>query len=195
MGLLNNTSVYLAGPVERDSECGGWRNTITPLLKEIGIRIYNPLIKPQWFINECGCEVTPKQQRESKKILSDIAFEPSNVIPNDLVLNKYIRKVCLRLVSAADFVICKVSGPTVGTYEELAICNQQEKPILFLMDELDSCWRVAQFYNHSYEYREQLAFKTIDELIEILKDIDLGNYKNINPLKWIFLPQIGWTND
>lgn len=190
MKRLNHATVYLAGPVEQDEDCHSWRSIITPKLKEIGLRVWSPLIKPQWFIDTCG-ELSPEEQRKDRKALSmcfttipgeSIARKAAECKHSDILeRNRYIRKICLRLVSACDFLICKVGFGTVGTFEELAIAKQQNKPVLFLMNELDSCWRVAQFYNYY-----QNSFKTINEICDYLHRINDGA-EEVHNVEWIFL--------
>lgn len=186
LNLLKNTTAYLAGPVEQDENCYSWRNAITPKLQKFNIKVWNPLIKPQWFIDTHQNELTPEKQKEDIQTLSvcyTTIYSKSahHKIISTLYENQHIRNACLRLASACDFIICKVGTNTVGTFEELAIAKQQNKPVLFLMDKLDSCWRVAQFYNY-----HQIAFKNIEDLINYLSRINNGVEK-VNNLEWIFL--------
>ena len=46
-GRLNNQRVYLAGAMDRVLDRGnGWRDDITPFLKNLGTIIFNPIKKP-----------------------------------------------------------------------------------------------------------------------------------------------------
>lgn len=189
--LLSNTKVYLAGPVERDDDCNSWRDQITPILEELNVLVFNPLSYPKWFKDYCG-DVSPEIQRNDKSILNRLVQDDQ--LDDDYenyeyyVRNDIIRKCCLRLASAADWIICKVSTNTVGTFEEIGIARQQGKPVLFFSndEDLDSCWRALQFYNG-----DKIWFNNIDSLISRIKEIDKGELC-VNRFEWIFLNNYGW---
>lgn len=184
-GKLSNTKVYLAGPIEKADDCSSssWREYIKEPLKSLGIKIWDPLIKPKWFIDKVG-EVSPADQRTDLK-----QFEsPENTM--DMIhaydRNAYIRHCCLRLASSCDFMICLVDGPTVGTFEELNVANQQGKPIIFIHKngKIDSCWRFVQF-----DFNRCFHAKNINEAIQYLVNIDNGTIA-VNNKHWIFLPEV-----
>jgi len=184
MGLLQGSRVYLAGPVERADDNVTWRKAIRPILGHMGITVWDPLIKPNWFIQKCGCELTSEEQRKDLKLFEE---KSRKVISNGGdVVKAYMRSTvardtCLRLVSSCDFIICYVGGPTIGTFEELNLANNQGKPIIFLYsDGLDSCWRYVQFDEAIHRY-------SINEVIEYLNRIDAGTEK-VDNKQWIFLP-------
>jgi len=194
MNLLNKCRVYLAGPVERDANATSWRNKIRPLLENFGIIVWDPLNKPNWVHPLDG-----SKQRADIVLLENYMRFSNEQDPNNktsdcsdlwtdaVARNKEVRDVGLRLATAADFIICYVGGPTVGTFEEISEANKQRKPILFFgLPKLDSAWRFAQFFRHT-----KCFFKDIEELIEYLKSIDNG-MANVNNLEWIFLPG-KWT--
>jgi len=189
MGLLQGSTVYLAGPIEKAKDSYSWREIITPALSNLGITIWNPLIKPNWFIKKCGEDTTPESQSEHLKIFKeciDNTITHSYDAVNALKINSIIRSTCLRLANSCDFMICYVNGRTVGTFEELNCANNQGKPIIFLCENgLDSCWRFVQF--------EKAIFKnSIDEVIDFLSKIDNGTIK-VDNAQWIFLPG-GWPD-
>jgi len=62
MSLLTNSRVYLAGPVERDTACAPWRDEISARLAELGITIWSPLNKPEWFRDKLGADISPEFQ-------------------------------------------------------------------------------------------------------------------------------------
>ena len=198
MNKLKDTTCYLAGPVELVDDCVSWRNALTPLLKNLGVNVWDPLNKPEWFVDRVG-NLTPQDQRNDKLLLNNIVSD--QLLDYQQIMeakdagkrNDYVRKVCLRLVSACDFVICRVAGPTIGTFEEICIANQQNKPILFLSnnEDLDSCWRAAQFGNLGDDPR-LIWFKSQDFLMDYLTNIDNGT-ELVNNLDWIFLKETGWT--
>jgi hypothetical protein len=179
MGKLHNTIVYLAGPVEVADDPVSWRDSIRPGLNNLGCRVWDPLVKPEWFVDTLGCEYGVNDQLFDKK-----ALRQRDVWGDDPEFNKslervdFIRKVCLRLVSAADFIICKVGGHTVGTFEE--ICSVSNKPILFMGD-FDSSWRHSQFYNG-----DKLFFEDEGHILGYLEKINNGDTIP-DPLNWVFL--------
>jgi hypothetical protein len=182
--LLNGRTMYAAGPIEAVYDGGsGWRNELTKKLSDPntginGLRIWNPLIKPKWCT-----PITADDQRHSLEKFKD---GPIKKFSDDLNKNHEIRETCLRLVSACDFIVCALGGPTVGSFEELAHAAFMKKPVLFLGG-VDSCWRVAQFYKN-----DQIFFHTIDLLVEYLKKIDNG-LQEVDNLSWIFLNN-KWIN-
>jgi len=178
MNRLKDCKVYLAGPVEADNNYMSWRNNISKSLYDMNLIVWNPTIHPSWI----QYKITPEIQTQDKKVLNDLVFGES-IRYDRLKANDYIRKVCLRLVSACDFIICKIDKPTVGTYEELSLAKLQNKPILFLSKNLDSCWRAAQFYDIAS------WFKNEKELLNHLKCIDNGD-DVVDNLNWIFLKGI-----
>jgi hypothetical protein len=188
---LKNTRAYLAGPVERSHDCKSWRDIITKELLKLEIIPWSPLIKPKWFIEECGCELSAEQQRDDKKELNYLAQGFTINDENVLHRNQYVRKVCLRLVSACDWVICKVDGPTVGTFEEITIAGQQGKPVLFFGNDqnLDSCWRAVQFINNN---EDQIWFRNINDIVEYITSIHEGSTQ-VDKLSWIFMNEQGWN--
>jgi nucleoside 2-deoxyribosyltransferase len=192
MQRLKGTTCYLAGPVELVDDCTSWRDHLTPLLAEMGITVWDPMVKPQWFIDEVG-ELTPETQRRDAEKL-DETVKSGIWHEKEQQRNSYIRKVCLRLISSCDFMICRVSGPTVGTFEELALANQQGTPILFYGgDNLDSCWRAAQFGNMDSIKPRKIWFSSTDDLMNHIEGINSGTVE-VNSLDWIFLKETGWAN-
>lgn len=191
MNKLQGVTAYLAGPVEKDLECAGWREEIKPELAKMGVVAWDPLSKPRWFIDRVG-DITAELQREDKNVIQTwTATGPSSSQAENgqsdrevIFRNKYMRDVCLRLASACDIIICYVGGPTVGTFEELCVANQQKKPILFFTngEVLDSAWRAIQFNTitgNKYFYHMQ-------DMLEYLDNINNG-IQSVDNIDWIFL--------
>lgn len=188
MGLLKGTRAYLAGPVELADDNDGWRKRIRPLLGLMGITVWDPLIKPKWFTDQCECELTGDEQRNDLKLLENRKITSNGRdVAKAIRRNILARDTCLRLASSCDFAICFVDGPTVGTFEELMIMNSQKKPIIFLHNSghMDSCWRYIQFSEAIHKY-------SIQEVIKYLSSIDHESVK-VDNKQWIFLPG-RWPN-
>ena len=194
MNHLEGTRVYLAGPIENSDDAVSWREAITPALHDLKIKVWNPLIKPDWTGNIDG-----KNQRKLKEIIRSDPKDGGR--PNLRYLdhihsketklafeqNKHIRTNGLRLASAADFIICRMTGEfTAGTFEEIAEGKRCGKPVLFWIDDkYMSMWLIAQFCEHpGGEHR--VFYETCDDLIEFLSSVDRGNY-TIEPSQWIFM--------
>lgn len=117
--------VYLAGAMDRVSDRGrGWRDSITPMLKALGLSIINPLNKP----TETGLENKETAKYKSKLKANKNYDELSRIM-------KEIRAVDLRMVDISDFLIVNLDIAThpCGTYEEIFWANRQKKPILIKM--------------------------------------------------------------
>lgn len=173
--LLNGRTVYLAGAVEVSDDPASWRDNLALQLSQInGLRIWDPLIKPEWCV-----QITGADQRKDL-----VKFNDGDL--TGLSRNREIREVCLRLVSACDFIICMLGGRTVGTFEELAHAALMNKPVLFIGN-IDSCWRFAQFVK-----KDKIFFNNQNDLVQYLINIDSGSQK-VDSLSWIFLPN-NWVN-
>lgn len=178
---LKNTTVYLCGAVEAIPDGGAdWRDAITKPLNEMGVRVWNPLIKPDWY----NPKYDAKDQVEDKKEIVDAITNNTFPVFAFDRLNK-LRNTCLRLADACDFIICKLGGKTVGTFEELAIRGQ--KPVLFI-GEFDSTWRYVQF-----SQPDPFFFKDVDMLLDYLRKVDSGVEK-VDALSWVFLKN-HWTGE
>jgi len=122
MNVLKDSSCYLAGPIDKASDYGkGWRNSITPFLKELGVKIFNPCDKPSHLLNESAESV---QHRNRLKLCGKFD-EVSKLV-------KEIRNIDLRMVDMCDFLIVHLDNNirTCGTWEELFTANRNKKPIL-----------------------------------------------------------------
>lgn len=180
---LQDVRMYLAGPIEKAIDDGyTWRSKMASELSELGITVWDPLVKPEWFNKECGCIYDGKKQREDFELIT-CERNKDNCAEVDAAFrrNNLVRDVCLRLVSACDVVICKVGDRTVGTFEELHLAQMQFKPILFWYeeDQIDSSWRIVEFPN-------ALHFQGMDLLVNYLKEISL-DAEQVDNEQWIFL--------
>ena len=176
MNRLRGTTAYLSGPVEAHQNPDGWRNKLSGQLDRMGIISYNPLIKPNWMP-----DVTGPEQAGWKK-----SFSPDN---NELIYkNSIIRQFCLRMTYACDFMILKLEKSifTVGTYEELAAATVCGKPVLVICDDpIPSMWLIDQI--DAYRCLNEHFFKTEDDLVNYLYDINCGEKRPHDPMKWLFL--------
>jgi hypothetical protein len=127
MGRLNKQRAYLCGAMDRVKDRGvGWREDITPFLKNIGIEVFNPITKPSNIGLEDENVAQVKAKLKSQKRYDELT---------DMM--KVIRGVDLRLVDISDFLIVNLDLDIhpCGTYEEIFLANRQKKPIIIHMEQ------------------------------------------------------------
>lgn len=122
---LLNQRCYLAGAIDRVADKGvGWREHITPILKALGITVFNPINKP----SEIGLEDEDSHNLKAKLKVQKRYDELASFM-------RTIRSVDLRLVDISDFLIVNLDLDIhpCGTYEEIFWANRQKKPIIIHM--------------------------------------------------------------
>ena len=165
--------------MEKDNDPFSWRNAIAPQLEDLGIIVLNPLIKPTWLPKMSGSDQDNLRESLTKGVPLN-----GNVL-SAIHVNDSTREYCLALARMSDFIIAKINKNvfSVGIFEE--ITKNIEKPILVISDDLiPSMWLYSQLGRHSVFY------KTIDEVVKILKEIDSWNNKStpfpFDNCRWIF---------
>lgn len=176
MNHLKNTRIYLSGPIEFSQNPISWRQKISSKLKEIGIIIYDPLIKPDWL---------PKLDQKEQLKLKELYLQNQH-IPIVESNNKLIREYCLNLVRHADILIVKLDKTfTAGTLEEIKLA--EGKPI-FIITENVSMWLVDQLNLYDIDRRNMYLHSTEDSCINTLCQINISMHGlNINKCEWIFI--------
>jgi nucleoside 2-deoxyribosyltransferase len=170
---LKHHRCYIAGPIDRAPDSGyGWRKTITPLLRSMGIVVFDPLLKP----TDIGLEAD--DNRSSRKFLKEEEKfdEFSEIMRN-------IRHTDLRMVDISDFMIAYIDLDifACGTIEEIVVCNKQKKPVLMLCKQGKVHCPDWIFGMLPHEF----IFGSIEEIIDYLKDIDKGSEPDTLG-RWIF---------
>lgn len=125
LNRLNHQRVYLAGPMDRVADRGAtWRDDITPFLKNMGVRVLNPIYKPINIGVEDENTHGIKQKLKHEENYDELTK-----------LMKEIRNVDLRMVDISDFLIVNLDLDIhpCGTLEEIFWANRQKKPILIHM--------------------------------------------------------------
>lgn len=171
VNYLKGKQVYLAGSMHvMDDDGTGWRDWITPILKErFGLVVEDPAKKSANGV----CEVKDDKARW-KKMIADGEFAK--------VKDEFwpIVRKDLRCVDKSDLLIC-VYNPTVhlfGSIHEMVVASQQRKPIFVYCDP-----------EHQKEINPWLftlikadwLFLNWDDLFDRLGKIDAGE---INPDYW-----------
>lgn len=173
MAVLNSTITYLAGPIDKAKDLGvGWRKEFRIKAEHFGIKILDPTHKPNDMLSETAAE-----QATIHSLRSRHDWEG---------MTRYIKKIRhldLRFVDLCDFVIAYVD-PTIhmcGTYHEIFLASQQEKPILLIVNGgLDA---MPAWLFSVVNYKE--VFASIDDCIAYLDLIDRG-IVNIDD-RWVLI--------
>jgi hypothetical protein len=112
---LRNQRCYLAGAIDRVPDRGReWRSFLTPVLKNIGIKVINPLKKPTDLGTEDSVVALKKAYLKKNKKYDDLSL-----------IMKEIRSVDLRMVDISDFMVVHLDLDThpCGTMEEIFWAN------------------------------------------------------------------------
>lgn len=188
INLLVGAKVYLSGAIEADQNASTWRNRLTPRLEELGMTVWDPLVKPDWMAKVDGPgqaawkAVIANQTRLKKTDSADEFVKNSHAWSQELKplleieqMNREIRKVCLKIAGHCDLMLVKIDKKifTVGTWEELTVAVQRSIPIFILCDEkIPSMWLVDML--DAYYKPDEVFFQTEDALIKHLSDISTG---------------------
>lgn len=173
-GLLKDKTVYLIGAIDRAPDQGaGWRQTIQKILSEqFECNVYNPLEKPiQTGIEDEKSRIQRRKWKEDDNY-DDLAREV-----------KVIRRVDLRMVDKADFLICFIDLDIIfcGTMEEITLANRQKKPIIIFCKQGKKNLPDWLFGMMPHE----MFFDTLDQVIEYLSKVNSGEDKRDFD-RWVF---------
>ena len=173
MGKLQGMRVYLSGPMDRCPNGGKhWRNWITPLLKNLGLAVFDPANKPI----KTGVESV--EQREYRELLK------SNREYNQLSREvRVISNVDLGMVDIVDFLIVHLDLEIypAGTIHEMVIANTQKKPILLHMEQGKNA--VPDWWYGRLPHQE--FFDKWEEILSYLEGINEGFHKPLSN-RWLF---------
>ena len=152
----------------------GWRETIGPELKKMGITVFNPYTKP--FIDDVAEDETV---RASLKVSMD-----SGEYDAVAARMKKIRNFDLRLCDLSDFIIAHINPAVAswGSAEEIVTSVRAKKPIFLSIEggkKNTPLW-VMGMLPHKYIYNN------LDEIVATLKRIDSGE-KKIDSDRWKLL--------
>jgi hypothetical protein len=148
-----------------------WRTWITPLLKEMGVIVFDPTNKPI----KTGTEsVEGRFYRECLKQESKY----------DQLSAEYrqISNVDLRMVDVVDFLIVHLDLDIypAGTIYEMVVANMQKKPILLHMEQGKN--KVPDWWFGRLPHKE--FFSDWNDMVHYLRYINLGNNPHSN--RWLF---------
>lgn len=168
--LLQNTKVYLVGPVEFSSDGVSWREDMGAFFNNMGVKVYDPLKKKSFY---------PERALGNPKEWYDLP--PSEI--GDTA--KFIVDVCYRFAHDCDFMVVNLPREfTVGSIDEIKIAATAKKPIFIVnKDGIPSTWLMGLYDHHKWD---DIFFKDWGSLKEHIRLIDNGE-KQVDPLDWIFL--------
>ena len=174
MNKLSGKTCYLIGAIDRANDLGtAWRSEIQVTLKDrFGVNVYNPLEKPI----DIGIEDAASRERRKLLKKSKHFAEFAEEI-------KLIRRVDLRMVDKADFLICYIDLDVFmcGTFEECSLANRQKKPVIIFCKQ--GVENIPDWLFGMLPY--QLFFNNAEEVIQYLESIDNGtNTEYLN--RWLF---------
>jgi len=192
MGILNGTSVYLVGAVDHAEDPRKWRRELTEnVLHPLGVKVYDPLIKPSWFLEQfpVDADIDPALDflAMKKLLVGDHNF--SDEVASQIEDRMWgVRELCLRYASDCSFMIVNMPKQyTVGSLEEVQVAADAGKPIFVVLPDgpATSTWLPAQIYDSIAEFREY-SFESMSELSKQIESIDSG-HQAVNTMRWIFL--------
>jgi len=164
MNRLSSMRCYLCGPMDRAADGGsGWRQQIQYDLRNYGLHFLDPCNKP----TRKGAE-TP----ETRKLLNEEKLRGNfNFVAKEM---KWIRRVDLRMVHLADFLIVHLDMDihACGSYEEITWANQEKKPILVHIEQGKKYapnWLFGMIPHY-------MIFSTWSELRDHMEFISCGSY-------------------
>jgi hypothetical protein len=174
---LRNTKTYLVGAMDRVKDGGvSWRNKITPMIENFGVKIINPCDKPihgvkeddetRWWIEYY------KETGQYHKIKQKFSF---------------IRNADLRCVDISDFIVAHIdlNVHACGSYEEIVTANRQKKPVLVWCEQGKKYAPNWLFFMLPHEH----IFDSSGSLISYLSFIN--SHKDVNLLsRWFFFSEM-----
>ena len=159
MGWLDGLSIYLAGPVDNVQSGEDWRAKYNNSLKVLGLKIYNPMVKPDWI----------SELARVKKIDESTVIDMNNgIYDKSASAADEVRSVCLSMVSHSDIILCYLPKIfTIGTIDELFKADEQLKPIIFIFEPkgIVSLYAAGLFNRH-------IVSSSFENALNLLNDIN-----------------------
>lgn len=183
---LNGLRSYLSGPCENAKFYGaGWRDELTPKLKELGLIVFDPVHKNGAkldFIDNNSEEFNYVKDLRNQGKFEELAKCMRSVVHLDL-----------RLIDCCDLVIVQLdeSVATTGTIDEICLACLERKPVFLCSKQGKKSVPIWLFGRIPLEY----IFNDLDEILQRLKDIaycdekDLPKY--IDNKRWLFSNKLG----
>jgi nucleoside 2-deoxyribosyltransferase len=150
----------------------GWRKTITPALKSMGLIVLDPTDRP---IKLSYADTASEETETLKKLRREGDFA---------TLVKYAKEIVhqdLRMVDVADLLIVVINStlPTFGTIDEFVTASNQKKPILLFCEQGPRELPIWLWGRIGDDYDKVIC----DDLDCDDKNLD----DHVNRSKWVFL--------
>ena len=162
MNRLKGSLFYLSGSMDNSPDGGvGWREELSPILKNMGIGVLNPCSKPCFDNKE---DNNFRKQIQSLKDLGDF-----NQVKNFM---KDIVGYDLRMCDLSHAIIISIDPEIhmTGSYWEICYGVQQHKPILVWCP--SGLNKIPNWLFGVLDYNE--FFVEIKDLVQYLQKIDSG---------------------
>lgn len=159
---LKSTICYLCGGMDRVADGGvPWRQTVTPILKNLGIGVLDPCNKPSDFGEE-----SPSFREDICHNKATGKFDSTRDAMRD------IAAIDLRMVDIAHFVIMymDIDIHLCGSYHEAFVAIQQKKPLLVVCEQGKESIPNWMFGVMPHQH----MFSTWSELIAYLNRVNSG---------------------
>ena len=163
MNYLQDKSVYLCGTIYGNANDGVlWRDYMTPLLCDRGIKVLNPCKKVNDVCGEIGADKENFKKMVINEQWGDLKKEFWNIVRYDL-----------RCVDLSDFIVLNYDPtvPTIGTIHELVVATFEKKVILLKYDknQLDQFnpWMATFIKDHHF-------FSEWDDMLKYLDKVNDG---------------------
>jgi hypothetical protein len=173
MGVLERSRVYLCGPISDAADFGiGWRQEFTEKTKDLGLIHLDPTDKPGGYLSE-----TQDQQKQIQR------FREHQDWSGLEIYMKKIRRMDLRLVDKADFIVIYVdpNSHMLGSYDEILTAEDQQKPIFLIvngrLEDLNPWIFTAVDHNNMFE--------SVDSCVSYIRGIDEGRMVLSN--EWVLI--------
>jgi hypothetical protein len=176
MNRLRGMRVYLSGPMDRCPNGGKlWRNRVTPLLKTLGLTVFDPCNKPI---------SVGKESIENRKVRQRMKEDGDFNLFSTMM--REISNVDLRMVDICDFAILYLDLDVFacGSIHEAMLANMQKKPVLVMMKQ--GKVNVPDWLFGRLDHEE--FFSSWDELLAYLSVLDSSSC--IPSKRWLFFDKV-----
>jgi len=173
----NQPTVYLAGGMENAKNLGaGWRDTLTPRLEILGIKVLNPILFEQEQLKGLKIRMLPEKFRGiDGKIVRPKHWHQLKLAPRTSHLYKRFQRYMQNIIrydiqivtECTDFVVCHWTNETskgAGTHSELTAAFMTNVPVYVVLKD------GIAFPGWAHGCTTEI-FSTFDELVDKLSKV------------------------
>lgn len=177
--LLNGARVYLAGPLEfnTDVKAISWRDYVKDQLKPLGVKCLDPT--KEMFENDTS---------ENNSIRGDLRRGVKDGRWDEVAQYfSYVIYRDARACDVSDMIIINwqdFTTPTYGTLHEAVLATQQKKVVFNICQDITNVpfWLMGLFQ------KKNRFYESVEECMSMIKDIDSGRVE-LSSKKWKLLKQ------